>query len=261
MKINLEEFGKGTLAVFCKTYLLKRSFLQMLIVLSLYFPVLQGYCYAEGQTRYSWDFFDSVEPVRLKDPLAIVLGAVDKEAVLVFTYADAVKLAGHSCPAVAGAYKSTQTALKYLYGNEIPVRGNIKVTFKGDVDYQVNGPISQVVTFITGASGENGFKGFGPAGKYRRQNLMVFDGGQLPDPGAICSILFQREDNGRKVEITYSIEPVPSNVRIDKLMPLVISGKASVEESLEFSNLWQERVKTILVNPPEGTFLVNEISE
>lgn len=231
------------------------------IVLTIYFIAIQGYSYAEGQTKYSWDFFDSVESIKMKDPLAVVLGAMNKEEVFVFTYADAVKFAGHSCPAVAGAYRSTQTALKFLYGDEVPVRGNIRVTFKGNADYRVNGPISQVVTSITGASGENGFKGFGPAGKYRRQNLMVFDNEQLPDPRAICSIIFQRVDNRRKVEITYSVEPVPANERIDRLLPLVISGKASEDESIEFGNLWQERIKTILGNPPDGTFLVKELLE
>src|SRR3972149_448466 len=88
--------------------------------------------------------YDRAEPIRIKAPLAVALGAMDKGGVFVFTYADAVKFAGRSCPAVAGAYKSTQVALKALYGDEAPARGNIKVTFKGSVDYKVNGPISQV---------------------------------------------------------------------------------------------------------------------
>src|SRR3972149_1003538 len=222
---------------------------------------VQRHVYAEGQTKYSKDFFDSAEPIRIKDPLAVALGAMDKGGVFVFTYADAVKFAGHSCPAVAGAYKSTQMALKALYGDEIPVRGNVKVTFKGGVDYKVNGPISQVVTLITGASAENGFKGLGPAGKYGRYNLMTFDKELKPDPKAICSIVFQRVDNGKQTEVTYCVEPVPTSERPDKLMPLVISGKASEEESKEFGNLWQERVKTILLNPPDGTFVLKDLKE
>ena len=222
---------------------------------------VQRHVYAEGQTKYSKDYFDSAEPIKIKDPLAVVLGAVDKGEVFIFTYADAVKFAGHSCPAVAGAYKSTQLALKALYGDEAPVRGNIKVTFKGSVEYKVNGPISQVVTLITGASAESGFKGLGAAGKYGRYNLMTFNKELSPDPKAICAMIFQRADSGKKIEVTYSVEPVPVNERIDKLMPLVVSGKASEEESKEFGNLWQERVKTILFSPPEGTFIVKELKE
>ena len=131
--------------VFHKICPLKGLFLYTLGILAAYGIVIQTHVYAEGQTKYSKDFYDSAEPIKIKDPLAVVLGAVDKGEVFIFTYADAVKFAGHSCPAVAGAYKSTQLALKALYGDEAPVRGNIKVTFKGSVEYKVNGPISQVV--------------------------------------------------------------------------------------------------------------------
>ena len=48
-------------------------------------------------------FFDRVEPISLQDPLSNFLGAfVDGK--LDITYLDCVKLAGHSCPTVAGAY-------------------------------------------------------------------------------------------------------------------------------------------------------------
>ncbi|HHT9106177.1 MAG TPA: hypothetical protein ACFYD7_09925 [Candidatus Wujingus californicus] len=216
---------------------------------------------ANEQTKSSKDLFDGVKLMKMKDPLAVALGAMGKDDVFTFTYNDAVKCAGHSCPAVAGAYKSTQLALETLYGNDIPVRGNIKVAFSGGVDYKVNGPISQVVTFITGASTEAGFKGLGPGGKYSRFNLMTFDKDIMPDPKATSSITFQRTDNGKKLEVTYYAEKAPVSERIDKLMPLVISGKASEEESKEFGNLWQERVKTILLSPPEGTFVVKDITE
>ena len=246
--------------IFYRTCSLKGFFAFTCIMLVTYCNIaVQKRVYAEGQTKYSKDFFDAVEPIKVKDPLAVVLGAMDKGEVFTFTYADAVKFAGHSCPAVAGAYKSTQIALKLLYGDEVPVRGNIKVTFKGAVDHKVNGPISQVVTLITGAAAESGFKGLGPAGKYGRYNLMAFDKDHLPDPKAVCSMIFQRVDNGKKVEVTYSVEPVSASERIDKLMPLVISGKASEGEAKEFGDLWQERVKTILLNPPEGTFLTKEL--
>lgn len=233
----------------------------VLVALITYGVPVHKHAHAEGQTKYSKDFFDTAEPIKLKDPLAVVLGAMDKGEVLTFTYADAVKLAGHSCPAVAGAYKSTQLALKALYADEAPVRGNIKVVFKGGIDHKVNGPISQVVTFITGAASESGFKGFGNAGKYGRYNLMAFDKERTPDPKATCSMVFQRVDTGKKVEVTYYVESVPASERLDKLMPLVLSGKASDDEVREFGNVWQERVKLILQNPPEGTFVVKEIKE
>ena len=241
-----------------KVFSLRNYFAHMLIVLTACCLAVLVNAYADEQIKSSNEKIGNIESIKMKDPLAVVLGAIGKEDVFVYTYADAVKLAGHSCPAVAGAYKSTQMALKALYGDEIPVRGNIKVTFKGGVDYKVNGPISQVVTLITGASAENGFKGLGPAGKYGRHNLMAFDNELKPDSKAVCSIVFQRVDNGKQIEVTYSVEPAPTSERLDKLMPLVISGKASEEESKEFGNLWQERVKTILTNPSDGTFVLKD---
>lgn len=55
------------------------------------------------QTKWKQAFYDEVEPIKLKDPLAVFLGAIDKHEDFVFTYEETVKLAGHSCPAVSGS--------------------------------------------------------------------------------------------------------------------------------------------------------------
>lgn len=211
------------------------------------------------QTKFNKSFFSSVEPVRIKDPLAIALGAMDKNEAFVFTYTDAVKLAGHSCPAVSGAYKLTLLALKSLYGNEIPVRGQIKVTFKGGIDHKVNGPISQVVTLITGAAGESGFKGLG-GGRYSRHNLLSFQDTQPADQDAVCTVIFERMDGNKKIEISYSNYMLPANPKMGDLMPLAVTGKGSDAEIKEFGELWHERIKTVLMNPPEGMFVIKELN-
>ncbi len=56
-------------------------------------------------------FYDQVENIKLYDPLSDFLGAVDKGDIEI-TYLDCVKLAGHSCPTVAGAYLMALTGLK-----------------------------------------------------------------------------------------------------------------------------------------------------
>lgn len=236
----------------------KRVFFCFMLLLPLCKLLNGDSVFAEGQTKFAQNFFDAVEPITLKDPLAVILGAMDNDGAFVFTYADAVKFAGHSCPAVAGAYKSTQLALKALYGKETPVRGNIGVTIMGGVDENVNGPISQIVSMITGASAESGFKGFGPAGKYGRYNLMSFAPEQKTDSKATCTLLFQRRDTGKTVEITYDPALVHADERMEKLMPLTLSGKATDDQARLFGNLMQERVKTILFQPPEGTFIIRE---
>ena len=56
-----------------------------------------------------------------------------------YQFSDAVALAGHSCPTVASAYLMTRAALKALYGNDIPVRGNIAVVWQDERDEGVWG--------------------------------------------------------------------------------------------------------------------------
>lgn len=214
---------------------------------------------AVESTKFNKAFFDDVEPIKLEDPLAVVLGAIDKGEPLVYTYGDAVKLAGHSCPAISGAYKMTQLALKELYPDKNPVRGEITVKFKGGVTDKVNGPISQVVSFITGAAPESGFGGLG-GGRYNRKNLLTFDENDVPAPDCICSAIFHRTDTGKKVEITYSNYMLSANPKMGELMPKAIGGRATDEELREFGELWHERIKTILFDPPEGMFVIKELN-
>lgn len=46
-------------------------------------------------------FFDEVPAIVVTDPLAETLGAAEG-GLIEYRYVDAVKLAGHSCPTVAG---------------------------------------------------------------------------------------------------------------------------------------------------------------
>ncbi len=212
---------------------------------------------SEGQSKFNHSFFDQVEPIKLKDPLAVALGAMDKDEPFVYTYADAVKTAGHSCPAVSGAFRLTQIALKTLYGDETPIRGEITVTFRGAIEYKVNGPISQVVTLITGAAAESGFHGLG-GGRFNRHNLLTFDEGSQPPAGAICSAIFTRTDNGKSVEVSYTNNMLPVNPKMGELMPLSVSGTGSKEQIDEFGRLWHERIKMVLMDNLEGMFVVKE---
>ncbi len=235
--------------IFCRSLYILFVFLFLILVYG------GNNAMSEGQTKFNKDFFDQVESIKMKDPLAVALGAMDKDEPFVYRYEDAVKMAGHSCLAVSGAYRLTQTALKHLYGDEIPTRGGIKVTFKGGVEYRVNGPISQVVTFITGAAAENGFHGLG-GGRYNRHNLLAFDENSQPPATAICSAIFERIDNGKSVEVTYTNNMLPGNPKMADLMPLAVSGTGSDEEIKEFGNLWHERVKMVLMDDVEGMFVV-----
>ena len=196
----------------------------------------------EGQSRWKQDFFDEVEPIILRDPLSVVLGAMDEEAVMVFKYPDAVKLAGHSCVSVSGAYKLTAKALKALYGEEVPLRGEINITIMGGPEDMAYGPISQVISFITGAAPITGFKGL--KGKFKRQSKLIFDK-TTPE---FNTFIFQRTDTGKTVKITFNPQVLPQNEKMGELMSQVLSNKATEKDKEAFINLWQGNVKEVLLN-------------
>ena len=93
------------------------------------------------------------------DPLAEFLGALPARGTFRYTYDDVVKLAGHSCPTVAGAFLMTAAAMRALYPGGTPVRGEIEVIVGGEHDGTSSGPMSQVFTFLTGAATDSGFAG------------------------------------------------------------------------------------------------------
>ncbi len=101
------------------------------------------------------DYYDEVPCIRLYDPLSDFLGATEG-GIVEFGYLDAVKLAGHSCPTVAGAYLMTVRALAALYPDEVPVRGAIEVLVRDGVEDGVAGVIATVAGLITGAAGPGG---------------------------------------------------------------------------------------------------------
>lgn len=194
-------------------------------------------------------FFNEVRSITLFDPLATFLGAVE-DGLITYSYSDAVKLAGHSCPTVAGIYLATSKALERLYPDDgaIPERGAIKVSFREHVTSGVTGVMSNVVSLITGATQGSGFKGIG--GKFDRRNLLLFNaaiGGEMR---------FERTDNGAAVIVAYHPELVPPAPEMKELMPLVLSGAAGDEERKEFGRLWQDRVKRILIDNADDPGLV-----
>ena len=188
------------------------------------------------------DFYNSVEAVKLKDPLSNVLGAFENGEYEV-TYLEVVKSAGHSCPTVAGAYIITQAALKALYPDERAVRGGVKVEFEEAFEDGVAGVIANVVSQITGATETSGFKGL--QGQFARHSLMAFN------VNMDASARFTRVDNGKSVEVTYNPSPIMPSPEMQPLMGKMMKGLASADELKEFGALWQDRVKRIFENLDE----------
>lgn len=212
---------------------------------------------SKDETKWRQGFFAEVEPIRLRDPLAYILGAQTDGEPFVFNYTDAVMCAGHSCPAVSGAYKITAKALKALYGDVLPTRGEIRVLIKGGPADLAYGPQAQVISFITGASGVTGFKGLG--GAHGRNNKLFFDAKDVQ----FNQFIFQREDNLKTVRVSYNPQALPQDSRMNDLVPLVLRGIASVEEKELFISIWQGNVRKILLEDAKypGLFEVEELKD
>lgn len=146
-------------------------------------------------------FFDAVPKIVLHDPLAEFLGAAD-EGIVEYAYPDAVKLAGHSCPTVASAYWMTYKALAALYREELPQRGSIRVEFGKAHTDGVTGVIANVVSLLTGAATDAGFKGIG--GHFDRRDKLYFDV-DMP-----VEVRFTRLDSGQAVWVTVDLRSVSS---------------------------------------------------
>ena len=184
-------------------------------------------------------FFKEVRSIRLADPLAALLGAAEAGE-LEYRYEDAVKLAGHSCPTVAGAYLMTLKALARLYPDRLPERGGVRVELREAQEAGTTGVTAAVAGLITGAAGEGGFKGLG--GRFGRRGLLGF--GVAMQGELRCT----RLDTGAAVEAAYHPEIVPPEPAMPPLMARLMSGEASMDECQEFGRLWQLRVKRLLID-------------
>jgi hypothetical protein len=184
------------------------------------------------------DFFNDVPRITLYDPLAEFLGAAD-EGVFEYSYLDAVRLAGHSCPTVASAYWATCLALASLYPGATPVRGDIRVEFDQESSSGVIGVMANVASMLTGAMAESGFKGIG--GRFVRREKLLF---AVEMPG---EMRFTRLDTKQAVQVKINLQRVPASPRLPRLMSNCLANTASPEEVAEFRQLWQARVRSLLL--------------
>lgn len=184
-------------------------------------------------------FFNQAPTLTVQDPLAAFLGAAEN-GILTYRYADAVRLCGHSCPTVAGAYLMVIKGLKALYGEELPEHGGIEAAMQGARDEGTVGVTASVVQLLTGAAPETGFGGIGMQGRFARRNLLSFGA----DIGGTLTL--RRKDNSKTVAVSLNAALQPFAPEMRDIMPKAVSGSASAEELERFGQLWQARVKAFL---------------
>ncbi len=176
--------------------------------------------------------------VRMRDPLAEFLGSVPAGNVIDYSLDGLVPLTGHLCPTVTGAFLAARAGVAALYPDGVGVRGEISVDVMGGVTDGSNGPISQVLTYVTGAAAENGFAGLG--GKYRRRGLLHFH----PDTLKPWQFVFRRLDNGTGVVVSVRLDRVPLSPEMGTMMHGAMEGDPG---SLpRFQELWRQRIDEIV---------------
>ncbi len=192
-------------------------------------------------------FFEQAPAIVMYDALAQTLGAM-QDGMIEYRYLDAVKLAGHSCPTVAGAWLMTRAALARLYPGQTPHRGEVRVAMREQQDAGVTGVIGSVAGLVTGAAGSGGFMGL--AGRYGRRNLLVFG---EPMRG---EMRFTRLDSGQIVEVSHHPEAVPRPAELRMQMQAALAPKANSAEREAFVQSWQGWVRAMLIEHADDPELI-----
>ncbi|HSH48284.1 MAG TPA: hypothetical protein VK991_06830 [Halomonas sp.] len=199
------------------------------------------------------DFFDEAPVIRVRDPLAALLGAA-AEGIMEYRYVDAVRLAGHSCPTVAGAFLTARAALNALYPDALPERGAIAVRMPSPEAQGTTGVVAQVLTLLTGAAGEGGFKGIG--GRFARSGRLSFAAHDGENGGAVR---FERLDTGNAVAVAFDAGRVPVDISQRERMQAVMQGRETPEQQAEFARSWQARVRRMLLEHADDPAMVRVV--
>ena len=195
-------------------------------------------------------FFETVPPIVMYDPLAELLGAA-AGGIVEYRYVDAVRLAGHSCPTVAGAWLMTAKALRRLYGDGLPQRGAVRVEVRQRQDEGVAGVIGNVAGLVTGAAGDGGFKGL--AGRFARRGLISYGAAIDGD------LRFTRTDTGAPVEVACHQEIVERPKELKTLMHSALGPASDADARRAFGEAWQEWVRRIVIDHADDPALVTVV--
>ncbi len=185
------------------------------------------------------DFYEQAPVVRTYDPFAAMLGAAG-DGLFDYHYVDAVRLAGHSCPTVAGAFLIGRAALAALYPDGPAERGNIAVHMPAPEDEGVTGVMAQVLTLLTGAAAENGFQGM--RGRFKRNGLLSFAEHREGE-----AIIFRRLDNNASVAVTLNVSLIPADPAQGERLMAILQNCADASQQSAFAEAWQDRVRRLLL--------------
>jgi hypothetical protein len=242
--------------------MIKRKSLRLALFFQALLTLVPGLAGADSRPPEKWlvDYIDKVPPIIMKEPFLELLGQTGPT--VPYTYREVVKLAGHSCGAVAGAWMISRKALDALYPAGIPVRGQIKVAMPGAEDEWLVGVFGEVIAYVTGAAPKTGFPGAEFGREYNRRNLMSYGEKPAGTPPAKMAWIFERTDTGVRVAVKYDlsrIKPAATQERTE-MGAKVSKGLATPEEAREWREYWNARARFVLENgDAPGLFSVEKL--
>lgn len=196
-----------------------------------------------NRTEENWAVDYDVDPIEIRDPVAEALGVLEPGDPFVITYRDAVKAAGHSCPTASGAFRIAQLGLDAMYPDGYPFRSEIEVQAAGPRDDAAYGVMGRIVSYVTGATDDDGFGGL--AGGYGgRRDLLRFDAfdPETADP----TFRFRRTDTDETVAVSYHVGDVPDGGPAIGNLQVILDGSANDQQRETFADAWHRRVQVVL---------------
>ncbi len=194
-------------------------------------------------------FHSKVPTITMEEPLARTLG-VNADGLVEYRYDDAVRVAGHSCPTVAGTWLMLWRGLNALWPEGVPVRSGVTVHFADAQEDGVTGVMASVATLVTGAAGSGGFRGL--KGHWPRRDLLSFS-----DPLAEGGVMaLRRIDTGATVRVNLNARVVPAHPDVMTLLGHVLDHPDDAEAAARFASMWQGRVERMLVTERDTPGLV-----
>lgn len=214
---------------------------RMVTVFSL---ILLGIGLTLAQTKWLPNFYDQAGYISIKDAEAVQVGSVAPGEALQIGLKDVGLFTGHVCPGAASGFMLAKKALKALFGDQLPERGKIRVATMPGND------LANVAAYICGILPMNIF-GLHP-------DLIVDPKLKPQKPGKLV-LIFERKDTGKMVKAVFNKSKVmdPKKIKaIHAYKKKFAEGKAGKEDIQKMGQLFQDMVKKIVLNTPEGVFEV-----
>jgi len=231
------------------------SFVGSLTLALLFLAFFNGTAFCaqpEQEMEWTQNYIKQIPPIMMYEPYYKIFGQGVKP--VPYTYEEAIKMCGHSCSAVAGAWTIVRKGLDALYpGGEIPVRGNIVIYVPGAKEQWHLGVFAEIMMYVTGAAPETGFIGseFGRENDlFVRRHKIIFTKNATPTKKWDMVWIFERIDTKKRVGVKFDVrkvKPPVTKARI-ALGAKVAKGDATPAEAIEFIKYWNARVKFIFAN-------------